>query len=412
MRFYELSIQTQRSAPAEIRTAGASFLFRAGYISRQGELQVPGKRAIEKISRQIETWAGVSVPEILSRLELPYACRPDESRAFALFQAAPEEILLCPSCGYADFCELAGSRREVFSREEPLPLEKVQTPECGTIAQLAEFMKMPQQKTAKALMYTRLSDGKLIFVIVRGDLQMSEAKLKALLGDFRLASADEIKACGAVPGYASPIGIHDALVVVDELVEVSPNLVAGANEHGFHLKNTNYPRDYTADLVADLTLAETGNACPTCGKEMESRPALTVFAEGKFLWTNLLQALAESHHDERGLTLPFAVAAFDVYLMNLPGKTIDTEAVARELVDPLEAAGLSVLYDDRDERAGVKFNDADLIGCPLRVTVGERGLLNGMLEVKPRWGSETRLIPPEHLVEELRSLKSERSKVY
>jgi prolyl-tRNA synthetase len=251
-------------------------------------------------------------------------------------------------------------------------------------------------------MFTRLRDGQFIFVVLRGDLQLSEAKLKACLGDVRLATPPEISASGAVSGYASPLGLQGAFVVVDELLARSPNLVAGANEFGFHLKNTNFPRDYHADLLADLSLAAPADECPACASPLQSRAASAVCSADHLLFDKLLLALAELHHDEKGLALPSAASPFEIYLMHVPGKTLDTAAAAEMIYAQLSAAGLSVLFDDRHERAGVKFNDADLIGCPVRLTVGERGLQNDLLEIKRRRDPENLSIPLASLLSALR----------
>jgi len=257
---------------------------------------------------------------------------------------------------------------------------------------------VPPEKTAKALMFVRKTDEKFVFVVVRGDMTMSEAKLAALVGEIRLANDAEIRAVGAVPGYASPIGVQNALILVDDLIPQSPNLVAGANEAGYHLKNVNCGRDYRPDMVADLTLATAGDPCATCGAPLESTKGWVLASEGAFDFEKILFALAESHHDEKGLTLPALAAPFDVYLMNVLGKTMNTTQAAEKLYNQLTGAGTSVFFDDRDERAGVKFNDADLIGCPVRVTVGERGLQGGMVEVKFRRESENKLISLDQIV--------------
>lgn len=228
-------------------------------------------------------------------------------------------------------------------------------------------------------------------------MTLSPAKLTALVGETRLAAEAEIRAVGAVPGYASPLGVKNALIVVDDLIPASPNLVAGANQAGYHVKNVNYGRDYSAQIVADLTLAAPGDPCATCGTPLEAHKAWVLASDGVFDYENILSALAETHHDDKGLTLPAFAAPFDIYLMHVPGKTLDTLPAAEELYRTLTESGLSVLFDDRNDRAGVKFNDADLIGCPIRITVGERGLQNGMVEVKSRQELEVKTIPMSEL---------------
>jgi prolyl-tRNA synthetase len=271
-------------------------------------------------------------------------------------------------------------------------LEKILTPDCNTIEALANFLGIPKAKTAKALMFTRLDDNKFIFIVVRGDLQLSEAKLKQQIGDIRPATAAEIERSGAAAGYASPIGLKEVLIIVDDLIPQSQNLVAGANETGYHLKNTNYGRDYSAEIVADLVQAEAGDPCSNCGNPLSVTSVIDLTTRKEFHFENILLALAETHHDNKGLTLPHTAAPFDLYLMHIPGKEMDTRAKAEEIYNALQNAGISVLFDDREERAGVKFNDADLIGCPIRVTLGEKNLKEGMVELKPRKEKDNRLI--------------------
>lgn len=314
------------------------------------------------------------------------------------------EIAHCASCNYTERLELAQFKKTPLPHEDERPLEKVLTPDCHTIEALANFLGVPKEQTAKALMYTRISDGKFIFVVVRGDMQLSEAKLKSLVGDVRAATAEEIIRGGAVPGYASPIGLKDALIVVDDLIAQSQNLVAGANEEGYHLKNTNTPRDYPADMTADLSQAKAGDVCAQCGNPLTVTSAIPLRTESGFDFENILLALAETYHDDKGLTLPPSASPFDVYLMNVPGKTMDTKAKAEEIYNALQTAGISVLLDDRDERAGVKFNDADLIGLPIRVAAGERGLQSNAVEVKPRTAAENQLIQLEQVVHAIRDM--------
>jgi prolyl-tRNA synthetase len=204
-----------------------------------------------------------------------------------------------------------------------------------------------------------------------------------------------------VPGYASAIGLsNDAMIVVDDLIPGSQNLAAGANEAGYHLINTNYGRDYSAEIVADLVQANEGDACAECGSPLSVLSAIDLTNN----FQNILLALAETHHDEKGLTLRHPVSPFDVYLMHIPGKELDTRSKAEEMYNEMQNAGISVLFDERDERAGVKFNDADLIGCPIRVTVGEKGLKEGMVELKLRKEKENQLVSINEISRKTKSI--------
>ena len=369
MKYRDLQIQTQREFPSNMRTEGFGWLVRAGYITRENEILPLGKQSVERLKSLADQ------PSFISLLSLPVIANQGET--FFPISNGSIEVIHCSSCGYTSRKEIAQFKKLPFSKEAQLPVEKVLTPDCHTIELLANFLGVPKEKTAKALMFTRITDNKFIFVVVCGDMQLNETKLKKLIGDFRLATSEEISISGAAAGYASPIGLKDALIVVDDLIPQSSNLVAGANEAGYHLKNTNYGRDYTAEIIADIVMANADYPCPNCRSKLELVNA-ELFAEGNdYRLNNILSALAEVHHDDKGLTFPKLVAPFDVYLMNVPGKELDTRAKAEEIYNMLQNAGVSVLFDDRDERAGVKFNDADLIGCPIRITVGEKNLKRG-----------------------------------
>ena len=397
MIYRDLQIQTQRETPNNARTEGFAFLVRAGYLTRENVPTALGKYALDHL-HNISGIALRSLPTI-----------GNENETFFPIVSGDIESAHCTNCRYTGRHDLARFAKPAGAdANPPLPMEKVLTPDCNTIESLANFLSIPKDQTAKALMYTRLSDGKFIFVVVRGDMQASEAKLKAQVGEVRAATAEEIVSAGAVPGYASAVGLgKEALVVVDDLIPQSVNLVAGANEAGCHLKNTNYGRDYSAEIIADLIQAKEGDACANCGNPLSVFSTIILNdRKGHPYMENILLALAETHHDPKGLTLPHPAVAFDVYLMHVPGKELDTRAPAEEMYDTLQSAGISVLFDDRDERAGVKFNDADLIGCPVRVTVGEKGLKEGMVEIKPRTEKDNKQLPIGALVPSLASLLS------
>lgn len=376
MKYTDLNIQTQREFPNNARTQGFGWLVRAGYLTRENDLLPLGEQAIGHLQKASEN------ADFISLLSLRTVASDHE--VFFPLQTGDVEIAHCESCGYAERLELARFKKTPLPREEEFPLEKVLTPECHTIEALANFLNIPKEKTAKALMFTRIADGKFVFVVVRGDMTLSEAKLRNAVGEIKLADAEAVQKSGAEAGFASPIGLQDALIVVDDLIPQSQNLVAGANEAEYHLKNTNYGRDYTAEIVTDLTLTQTGDACANCGSPLSVQSSINLATRSEFDFKNILLALAETHHDDKGLTLPMSAAPFAVYLMHVPGKTLDTKSKAEEIYNALQSAGVAVLFDARDERAGVKFNDADLVGCPLRITVGEKALQNGMVELKRR----------------------------
>ncbi|MCQ3936205.1 MAG: hypothetical protein DPW18_04055 [Chloroflexi bacterium] len=391
MKYTDLKIQTQREFPNNARTAGFGWLVRAGYLTRENQLLPLGERAIEKLRNQS------SDSSFLFHLSLPIL--QNDRETFFPLSSGGLEIAHCESCKYAERLELARFKKTPLPREEELPLEKVLTPNCHTIEALADFLHIPKEKTAKALMYTRAADGRFVFVVVRGDMTLSEAKLRNAVGGIKLADAEAVQRSGAEAGFASPIGLRDALIVVDDLIPQSQNLVAGANEAEYHLKNTNYGRDYTAEIVTDLALAQAGDGCANCGNLLTVSSAILLRTQSGFDFENILLAIAETHHDDKGLTLPPPASPFDVYLMHVPGKTVDTLGKAQEIYEILQNAGVSVLFDNRDERAGVKFNDADLIGCPLRVTAGEKGLKEGKVEIKRRIALDVQLVPLEEIVQ-------------
>ncbi|HLA06810.1 MAG TPA: His/Gly/Thr/Pro-type tRNA ligase C-terminal domain-containing protein [Anaerolineales bacterium] len=396
MKYRDLQIQTQREAPNNARTEGFAFLVRAGYLTRENVSTTLGETALKHLhdlSNEESFLLHASFPTI-----------GNEHETFFPISTGNVEVANCPSCKYTERLELAGFAKISPLQEEQLPLEKVLTPDCNTIESLAIFLGIPKERTAKALMYTRIKDGKFIFVVIRGDMQSSEAKIKLHVGEIRPATAGEILRAGAAAGYASAVGLKDALIIVDDLIPHSPNLVAGANEAGYHLKNTNYGRDYSAEIVADLIQSKGGDACINCGNPLSVFPVIRLASRTGVEFENILLALAETHHDDKGLALPHPVAPFDVYLMHVPGKEMDTRAKAGEIYDILQNAGIPVLFDDRDERAGVKFNDADLIGCPIRVTVGEKGLRDGLVEIKPRKGRENQLVPINELIPTLQTM--------
>ncbi len=345
-----------------------------------------------------------------------------------------DTLLICDGCGYMANRQIAKFRKPEAAGGEAAALEKVATPGVTTIQALAEFLNVTAAQTAKAVFMTgtfREGDAdvqRLVFAVVRGDMELNDTKLANAIKskELRPAHEEEIRAAGAVAGYASPVGLknQDVLVVVDDLVKDSVNLVAGANEAGFHLLNTNYGRDYEAAIVTDIAAAEEGSACANCGQPLGVRRGVEVgniFKLGtkytKALGAHfldkdgkeqdvimgsygigsgrLLQCIVEEHHDDKGIIWPISVAPYHVHLVALRGG----DEVASKLYADLTARGVEVLYDDREESPGVKFNDADLIGLPLRVTVSERTLKENAVEFKLRREADRAVVPIEQALE-------------
>jgi prolyl-tRNA synthetase len=359
-----------------------------------------------------------------------------------------DTLLVCDNCGYAANRQIARFKKISPAAEEMQPLEKVATPDTKTIEDLANYLEIPKSKTAKAIfIVASIIQGvetydRLVFAIVRGDMDLNETKLTNVLKakELRPAREDEIISVGAIPGYASPKGLKDVLVVVDDTVPESPNLVAGANEEGYHYLNVNYKRDYTAEIVADIAVAEEDSLCPECGNPMgiqrgvevgnifklgtrysEAMGANFLDQEGKTKPVimgsygigsgRLMASVAEEHHDEYGLIWPISVAPYALHLiiLNKKGKHQDQNKgeddddkdpldVAEGLYEQFQSAGIEILFDDRDESPGVKFNDADLIGIPIRLTVSDRSLQAGGIEVKRRDQKEKTIIPLEDVL--------------
>jgi len=380
----------------------------------------------------------------------------------ALSQSGEDLLAICASCGYAANAEVAVSaaldgRRKTedagAAADDIRPpsavlrlMEAVATPDCKTIAELAAFLGVAESATAKAVFFDTPERG-LVFVVIRGDLAVNEAKLRAAAGVSALApaSAEQIAAVGAVAGYASPVGLHvrtederrktedddnllssavrrppsEVFVLADPSVVDAGPLVAGANRAGYHLRDVVYGRDWSATLVADIAQVRAGDPCARCGAPLTLERGVEIghifklgtrFTEAfgaNYLGQDgastpvvmgsygigverLLQIIVEQHHDDAGIIWPAEVAPLDLHLLRL-GKSDAVRTAGDALYAELQAAGYQVLYDDREETAGVKFNDADLIGLPMRVLVSERLLAAGEIEIKPRGGEASKL---------------------
>jgi prolyl-tRNA synthetase len=360
------------------------------------------------------------------------------SQAHVFLYLAPvgeDTLVSCAHCGYAADGGAASFAKPAAPPEDLKPVEKVATPGCKTIEALAKLLEVPKRKTAKAVFMMAEHWGaeggreEFICAVVRGDMEVNEVKLAKAAGAVRLrpATDEEIRATGAVPGYASPIGLQGVRAIVDDAVVSSPNLVAGANEEGYHLLHTNIFRDYRPAMVTDIAAAGAGDACPLCGRDLRASRVvetagivkigtrysdavgatyLSADGEKKPIVMGsygigvgrLLACIAEEHHDDKGLMWPVTVAPYSVHLVSL-----GQEEAADRIYGALRQAGLEVLYDDRQESPGVKFNDADLIGVPIRITVSARSLAQGGVEMKRRDQTAKETVSEASLVERLQS---------
>ncbi len=357
----------------------------------------------------------------------------DSHEFMVITDSGEDEIIYCSNCNYAANVEKAQSSKPQLPGEAPLPVEEVATPGMKTIEEVADFLKVPKSHTLKAVFYS--ADGEPVFVLIRGDLDVNEIKLKNALKCFelRLASDDEAEKAGLVVGSASPVGLSGIKVVADDSITMGTNFVAGANKSDYHLKNVNYPRDFRVDMMLDIAMAHPGHDCPRCGHRLLAERGIeaghvfklgTIFsdtlgayfldAEGRqkpivmgcygIGTSRLLAATIEQNHDDRGIIWPPSTAPYQVYLCVLSTDSAGVIPAAEELYAKLEGEGLEVLLDDRPESAGVKFNDADLLGMPIRLVVSPRTLKSQSVEIKLRNQEKSELLPIDGVPQRVREL--------
>jgi len=357
----------------------------------------------------------------------------DSHEFTVITESGEDEVIYCPDCKYAANADKAQSIKGEIKGGEPLPVEEAETPGMTSIEQVSGFLKVPQSQTLKAVFY--IADGRLIFVVIRGDIEVNEVKLKNVLHclELRLATEAEIVAAGIVTGSASPVGITGIKIIADDSITSGANFVAGANKPDAHLRNVNYPRDFKADLVADIALARAGEGCPRCQGKLSSAHGIEVghiFKLGTFISEKLgasfidpegasrpivigsygiglgrlLAAIIEHSHDDKGIIWPLSIAPYHIYLCPLYLENPQVATTAENVYAELEAQGLEVLFDDRKESPGVKFNDADLLGIPIRVTISPRTLGANSVEIKRRSEKESQLLPLEEIAARLKEL--------
>jgi prolyl-tRNA synthetase len=341
----------------------------------------------------------------------------------------------CPACNYAANVEKATSRLDEVTDGPGLPApERFATPGVRTIEDLAAGYDAPAERQIKTLAY--VLDGKLTLVLMRGDHALNEQKLADATGamEIRPAHPEEIKeALGALPGSLGAVAVTSLPVLADEALRGRRAMVTGANTDDFHLRGVDIARDITVGSWADLREVAAGEPCPVCGEPLEIEPAIEVghiFKLGyKFTKAfdvtvldasgervhpimgsygigveRAMAAIVESHYDERGIIWPVAVAPFTVVVTVAQSEDPESAKAGESVYEQLTAAGIEVIIDDRAERAGVKFRDAELTGIPFRVTVGKRGLADSTVEVTERATGETVKVPIGDTVAYLRGV--------
>ncbi|MRR08921.1 proline--tRNA ligase [bacterium] len=345
-----------------------------------------------------------------------------------------DSCAVCEACGYAANSEVACSQATAQGLPDG-PLEEVPTPDKRTVEEVAAFLKVPKSQLMKSLLY--ISDGQPVFVLVRGDDEVNESKLQAALGtaNFRPATPEEVqRTTGAAVGFVSPVRIAGVRVIADRLLQNAAGLVSGANKDQYHYRNINMARDLAAASFHDLRSVRNGEPCPSCGQPLALTQAIElghIFKLGTKYSKSLnatftdedgaekplimgsygigidriAACIIEQRHDKDGIVWPLAVAPYQVVVSALNVNNPAIMTAAEELYAELSAARIDVLLDDRDQRPGFKFKDADLIGIPLRVTVGEKGLAEGVVEIKRR-GGETVKVPPAQAKQKVQELLS------
>jgi prolyl-tRNA synthetase len=348
-----------------------------------------------------------------------------------LSDTGESEVIVC-DCGYAATDERAeGKVLEVATDDPPAEMKRVDTPGMRTIEEVSEFLGVEPGRLVKTIIYE--ADGKPVAVLVRGDREVNEAKLAMALGADIVVPAppDAIeRVTGAPVGFAGPVGLEGIEIIADHTVEPMVNAVVGGNAEDVHVTNVNPGRDFSPSGYRDIVLIRKGDLCPKCGETLDSFRGIEVsqaFKLGTKYSASMnatyldedgvakplimgcyglgvsrtVAAIIEQHNDKDGIVWPLSVAPFAVEVLAVSMKSDECRRTAETIYSELSAAGIDTLYDDRDDSAGVKFKDADLIGMPVRVTVGERGIAEGIVEVRVRRTGEVTKAPIPEAVPEI-----------
>ncbi|MFZ5642399.1 MAG: proline--tRNA ligase [Bacillota bacterium] len=340
-------------------------------------------------------------------------------------------VVYCPKddCGYAANVERAVSPPDISGpKESPKPLETVETPGMRTVDEVTGFLQISPDKLIKTLIYN--TEKGPVAALVRGDRDVNEIKLMKTVDvlNLELAGHEDVdRITGAAPGFAGPVGLSGVKLVVDQEVEALSNAVAGSNKKDIHLINVNFGRDFKSDLVADIRAVKAGDPCPQCGSALVEARGIEVgqvFKLGtkysKVLGatylddkgqskpivmgcygigvTRAMAAAIEQNHDENGIIWPASIAPFHVAVITVSVKDSEQAELAEKVYEMLTGAGIETVLDDRNERPGVKFKDADLVGYPIRITVGSKAVASGEVELRLRRGGDTVMVPLKDIV--------------
>ncbi len=363
----------------------------------------------------------------------------DVSHEFMVWADTGEDVIVfCEKCGYAANRERASFAFEKsHSEKAPKTPEKVHTPNVRTIEEVSSFLGVEPSRLLKSLVY-RTSAGEFVLFLVPGDRELNEAKAARALGVEALEMAlphEVLEIAGASVGFVGPCNLKKRVkIVADRTVEGRVNFVSGANEDDYHVVNITPGRDFEVDLYADVVFAEEGDRCPNCGELLRFSRGIEVGhifklgtkysgamnatfldEDGKekpFIMgcygigvTRIAAAVVEQKHDENGIIWPITIAPFEVSLVATNMKNETVREIAENLYEAFVESGIEVLYDDRDERAGFKFKDADLVGIPIRVTVGERSAKQNKVEVKLRRSQDVEVLPVEKALDRVMELR-------
>ncbi len=355
-----------------------------------------------------------------------------ESHEFmVLAETGEDRLALCEACGYAANVELAESKKEFsYPQEKEKPLEKVATPGVKSVEEVSAFLGVPPSRLVKTLLFK--AGGEVVAVLIRGDLELNEVKLRNLLGvpEVEMADAETVERITRAPvGFAGPVGLSGVRILADLSVRGLRNFVTGANEPDAHLINVNYGRDFPEPEFYDLRVVSEGDPCPRCGRPLtitrgievghifklgtkysEAMRATFLDREGKerplvmgcygIGIGRTVAAAIEQNHDEAGIIFPREIAPFVALILTL-GPEAELMEISERIYHTLNSSGVETLWDDRDERPGVKFKDADLIGIPFQIIVGRRFKETGRVELKERSTGQREDLSPEEVVKRL-----------